>query len=176
MHNIRFINSRPDEYPGMLGNVERDSDAGLLRANAFTPISPMKIPRSIRFARYLPALRRGIAGLTACCLLAACTTTRTYRTTADLPIAPLVRIHDTVKCTLRDGTSRTFVVVAVEPAALVGEKERVVVTDLVRLEVTRFSAGKTIVLTAILVAGVVVAVVANAGFGIGGGSWSGAFL
>jgi hypothetical protein len=97
------------------------------------------------------ALRRGIAGLVACTLLNACTTTRPLAAAELVHVSTLVQVGDTVACALRDGTSKTFKVTAVEPAALSGKNVRLAVEDIAHISIRRFSAKKTLIFSATVV-------------------------
>lgn len=96
--------------------------------------------------------RRWVAIALACVLAGGCTTTRVVPQPGTAQLAALVKPGDQVDCTLRDGTKWKFKVVRVEPTALVGPSQHVAVEDLTQLKIKRFSAGKTLLLVAGLVA------------------------
>lgn len=95
--------------------------------------------------------RRLIATLLTAAMFNACTTVQKVPVANVNQISQSVRVGDSVKCTLRDGTQTSFKVVAVEPDALVGPQIRIPMHDIVSLEVDKFSLGKTSLATTVLV-------------------------
>lgn len=97
-------------------------------------------------------LHRVVVISLACLCAGGCTSTQTLPRPLPAQAIAMVKPGDHVDCTLRDGTDVKFKVVRVEPGAFIGETQRVNVPDLTYLRVRRFSAGKTILLVAGLVA------------------------
>jgi hypothetical protein len=101
----------------------------------------------------MKALLHRIVAIGLICLLAGgCTSTQALARPVPAQAIALVKPGDQVDCTLRNGTDLKFKVVRVEADVLVGDKQRVSVHDLTYLKVKRFSAGKTLLLVAGLVA------------------------
>ena len=103
------------------------------------------------------ALQIRFVGFVACALLNACTTMHTVPTVDVARLTSIVKVGDTVNCSLRDSTEVSFKVTQVEPGTLVGESRRLPVADIASVEIKRFSAGKTVLLGVGLVAVGVVA-------------------
>jgi len=125
------------------------------------------------FQRFATVARACVALGTAATLLAACTTSQPV-TSADLPrLGALVEVNDTVTCTLRDGSTKTIKVSAVEPDALVGENhQRIALADITQAEITRTDVTKSVLLGLAVAAGVAAAAVAGGGGGgMGGGGY-----
>lgn len=96
-----------------------------------------------------------VAGVLACSLLGACTTTQVVSWPQPGDITQYVKPGDTAKFTLRDNSAITLKVKEVTPEAVTGESHRVFMKDVAKVEVVRFSKGRTAL--------VVVAVAATAG-------------
>jgi hypothetical protein len=99
--------------------------------------------------------QRGLAIVLACALLNACTTVQSVPQTDFVKITSLVRVGDTATCTLRDNSQVLLKITSVEPDVLVGEHRSVPVADIVHVEIRRFSSGKTVLLCAAVVLGLV---------------------
>ena len=103
-------------------------------------------------------------------MLAACTTTQQLGS-AEVPhLTSLVQVDDTVTCTMRDGSTQTIKVTAIEPDALVGEHhERVAVADVTRAEIKHLNMTESIVVGVLVAAGIAAAASGGHGGGMGGG-------
>lgn len=98
----------------------------------------------LRFVPPSPNCWRVVAGAMAVGLLMeACTTNRALAGPEMVQATQVVRRHDHVKCTMRDGSEVAFQVTKVEDGILVGAGEQVAVKDIAQVEVLRFSAGRT---------------------------------
>jgi len=105
-------------------------------------------------------------------LLSACTTVQQLQS-SDLPqLTSLVKVDDTVTCTMRDGSTTTIKVTAIEPDALIGDHQRVSVANITQAEITRLDTTKSVLLGLVVVAGVAAAV---GGGGHGGGGGGGGY-
>ena len=102
-------------------------------------------------------------------MLAACTTTQQLGS-AEVPhLTSLVQVDDTVTCTMRDGSTQTIKVTAIEPDTLVGEHhERVAVADVTRAEVKHLNMTETVLVGLAVAAGAALAAGGHGG-GMGGG-------
>jgi hypothetical protein len=128
-----------------------------------TPILALPDPRLSR-AHYFSVFRRSVAALLACALLSGCISTQSVNTlgvdAAQLPT--LVRVGDSVRCAMRNGTAATFRVTAIEPGVLIGDSHRLAFNDIARIDIMRFSGKRTAMLGAavVITAALVVAVAA----------------
>jgi hypothetical protein len=103
----------------------------------------------------LSLVQRFIAAVLAGALLNACTTVQSVSKTDFVKLTSLVRVGDTATCTLRDGSQVVLKITSVEPDVLVGDARRVLVADVVHVEIRRFSSGKTVLLCVAVVLGLV---------------------
>jgi hypothetical protein len=118
-----------------------------------------------KISRLLGGLKLSLSVLMAGTLLSACTTVQ-YLQSSDLPqLTSLVKVDDTVTCTMRDGSTTTIKVTAIEPDALIGDHQRVSVANITQAEIKRLDTTKSVLLGLVVVAGVAAAV----GGGGGGG-------
>lgn len=102
-------------------------------------------------------------------LLGACTTMQSVQTADLAQLTSIVKVDDTVTCTLRNGSTTTIKVTSVETDALVGGTQRVAVADVTGAEIKRVDTTKSVLLGLAVVAGVAVAASAGGGGGGGGG-------
>jgi hypothetical protein len=78
-----------------------------------------------------------------CGLVSGCTTVQSIPSARLADPTASVRVGDIATCTLHDGTQTTFKVKAIEPTALVGETQRVLIADIGTLHVERLDLRKT---------------------------------
>jgi hypothetical protein len=111
----------------------------------------MKTPRSSAF---IARVALAVASLICCVFLSSgCTSLQTVPSAGVSDLTSIVRVGDTVMCTLRSGPPVTFNVTAVEPNFIADGPRTTYASDLTQLEIRRFSAAKTIILVAVLVGG-----------------------
>ena len=111
----------------------------------------MKTPRSSPSTARAAA---AVASLISCVFLSSgCTSLQTVPSAGVSDLTSIVRVGDTVACTLRSGPPVTFNVTAVEPTFIADGPRKTYASDLTQLEIRRFSAAKTIILVAVLVGG-----------------------
>jgi hypothetical protein len=105
------------------------------------------------FPSAVPAVA-AVASLISCVFLSSgCTSLQTVPSAGVNDLTSIVRVGDTVTCTLRSGPPVTFNVTAVEPTFIAGASRKVYAGDFSQLEIRRFSAAKAIILVAVLVGG-----------------------
>lgn len=90
------------------------------------------------------ALRVSVALCLAATSLVGCTSMHQVPRSDFAQIAAKLKPGDHVRCTLHTGEEIAFMIVQVDSAMLVGKRHRVALTDIARLEVKKFSAGKTV--------------------------------
>jgi hypothetical protein len=104
-------------------------------------------------------------------LLSACTNVQHLRS-SDLPqLTSLVKVDNTVTCTMRDGSTTTIKVTAIEPDALIGDQQRVSVANITQAEIKRLDTTNSVLLGLVVVAGVAAAVGGGGHSGGGGGGY-----
>jgi hypothetical protein len=125
-----------------------------------------------KISRLLGGLKLSLSVLMAGTLLSACTTVQQLQS-ADLPqLTSLVKVDDTVTCTMRDGSTTTIKVTAIEPDALIGDNQRVPVANVTQAQIKRLDTTKSVLLGLVVVVGVAAAV---GGGGHGGGGGGGGY-
>lgn len=73
-----------------------------------------------------------------------CTSTRFVSTAGSTDLTTRIHPGDRVDCRMPDGTTKSFVVTAVEPAAVVGDSIRLSTAEISYIEVTGFDGKKTL--------------------------------
>lgn len=121
-----------------------------------------------KISRLLDRLKLSLSVLMSVTLLSACTTVQ-HLQSSDLPqLTSLVKVDDTVTCTMRDGSTTTVKVTAIESDALIGDQQRVSVANITQAEIKRLDTANSVLLGLVVVAGVAAAV-GGGGHGGGGG-------